>query len=71
MIDARRPGVDTEGGMVRRLVHEEQDKQGGSNRYMVVVADRFIVAAHGNGVDLPTLKSAVNGVNLAALESLK
>jgi F420-0:gamma-glutamyl ligase-like protein len=37
----------------------------------VVVAERFVVTAQGNGVDIGTLKSGVNAVNLAALESLK
>jgi hypothetical protein len=54
-----------------RLVHEEQDKQGGSSKYMVVLADRFVVSAQGSGVDVGTLRSAVNGVNLSGLESLK
>jgi len=54
-----------------RLVHEEQDKQGGSSKYLVVLNDRFVVSAEGNGVDVGTLKSAVHGVNLAGIESLK
>jgi hypothetical protein len=37
----------------------------------VVLADRFVVSAEGNGVDIGTLKSAVNSVNLGALESLR
>jgi len=54
-----------------RLVHEEVDKRGGRNKYTVVVGERFVVSAEGNGVDIGTLKSGVNAVNLAALESLK
>jgi hypothetical protein len=54
-----------------RLVHEQQDKQGGTSKYTVVLADRYVVSAEGNGVDFGTLKSAVNGVNLPALEALK
>jgi Yip1 domain len=54
-----------------RLVHEEQDKQGGSSKYLVVLSDRFVVSAQGNGVDVATLKSAVQDVNLSGLEALK
>ena len=54
-----------------RLVHEEQDKQDGSGKYLVVLNDRFMVSAEGHGVDLAMLRSAVNGVNLSALERLQ
>jgi hypothetical protein len=64
----RRESTRKEGN---RLVHEEVDKRGGANKYTVVVAERFVVTAQGNGVDIGTLKSGVNAVNLAALESLK
>jgi hypothetical protein len=63
----RRESTRREGN---RLVHEEQNKKGGSSKYTVVVADRFIVEARGN-VDYGQLKSAVNGLDLAKLESLK
>jgi len=53
-----------------RLVHEEESKRGGSNKYTVVLNDRFIVEARGN-VDFGQLKSAVNGLDLAKIESLK
>jgi len=67
--DSRRREVTRKEGT--RLTHEEEDKQGGSSKYLVVVADRFVVSAQGNGVDVGTLRTAVQGVNLAALESLK
>ena len=54
----------------KRLVHEEQSKTGGSHKYTVVLADRYIVEARGN-VDFGQLKSAVNGLDLGKLESLK
>lgn len=54
-----------------RLVHERRAKKGGDNEYSVVVADRFVVKAVGTGVDLADLKSGVNGLGLAKLESLK
>jgi Yip1 domain len=53
-----------------RLVHEEESKRGGSNKYTVVLNDRFVVEARGN-VDFGQLKSAVNGLDLAKIESLK
>jgi hypothetical protein len=67
--DSRRREVTRKEGT--RLVHEEQDKQGGSSKYLVVLADRYVVSAEGNGVDVGALKSAVQGVNLSALESLR
>jgi hypothetical protein len=54
-----------------RMVREQVDKRGGSNEYTVVVAQRFIVSATGSGVDLDTLKSGVNAVDLGKLQSLK
>ena len=54
-----------------RMVHEVVNKHGGSNEYTVVVAQRFIVSASGSGVDLDTLKSGVNAVDLGKLQSLK
>jgi hypothetical protein len=64
----RRESTRKEGN---RLVHEEVDKHGGPSKYTVVVGERFVVSAQGNGVDIGALKSGVNSVNLAALESLK
>jgi hypothetical protein len=64
----RRESTRKEGN---RMIHEEVDKQGGSSKYTVVVADRFVVSAEGNGVDIGTLKAGVNAVNLGALEGLK
>jgi hypothetical protein len=54
-----------------RLVHEEVSKRGGQNKYSVVLNERFVVSAEGAGVDIGTLKSAVNGLDLGKLESLK
>lgn len=54
-----------------RMVHEEVSKKGGQNQYTVVLADRFVVNAEGEGVDINTLKSAVNSLDLGKLESLK
>jgi hypothetical protein len=54
----------------KRLIHEEQSKTGGSHKYTIVLADRYVVEARGN-VDFGQLKSAVNGLDLGKLESLK
>jgi hypothetical protein len=54
-----------------RLVHEKLSKTGGANEFGLVLGDRFVVSAEGNGVPLDTLKSAVTSLDLAKLESLK
>jgi hypothetical protein len=55
-----------------RLTHEKGAKRpGGSNEFTVVLGDRFIVAARGNGVELPELKAAVATLDLGKLEALK
>ncbi len=54
-----------------RLTHEKTSKTGGTNEFAVVLVDRFVVSAKGNGVDVGTLKAAVSGLNLAKLESMK
>ena len=52
-----------------RLVHEEWNKNG-DGEYTVIIGDRFVVAAKGNGVaDIGALKSAVGSVNLAGLDA--
>ena len=54
-----------------RTVREEISKTGGTNSYTVILADRFVVEARGTGVDEKQVKSAVNGLDLGKLESLK
>ena len=64
----RRESTKKEGN---RFVHEEQNKRdGGMSKYTVVLNDRFIVEARGN-VEFGKLKSAVNGLDLSKIESLK
>ena len=55
----------------KRLVHEEISKKGGTNKYSLVLGDRYMVSAEGDGVDIDTLKSGVNSLDLAKLEALK
>jgi hypothetical protein len=55
-----------------RLVHERQSKrEGGTNEYSIILADRFVVNARGNGISLAELKSAVGGLDLGKLEAMK
>jgi hypothetical protein len=54
-----------------RLVHTQVSKTGGTNEFAIVLGDRFVVNAKGDGVDINTLRTAVSGLNLAKLESMK
>ena len=54
-----------------RVVREEISKRGGTNSYSVILADRFVVEARGQGVDEKDIKSAVNSLDLGKLESMK
>ena len=54
-----------------RMVREQISKKGGSNHYSVILADRFVVSADGDGVDIDTLKKAVASLDLGKIESLK
>ena len=54
-----------------RLTHEKTSKNGGTNEYAIVIADRFVVSLTARGVDVATLKTAVSGMDIAKLESMK
>jgi len=54
-----------------RMIHEEVSKRGGRNKFAVVLADRFVVSARGDGVDINTLKSGVGSLDLGKLEGMK
>ena len=54
-----------------RLVHQRASKTGGENEFAIVIGDRFMVTAKGNGVDINALRSAVSSLDLAKLESMK
>jgi hypothetical protein len=53
-----------------RLVHQRMSKRGGRNEFGIVLGNRFVVSANGNGVSLDELKAAVSGLDLAKLESM-
>jgi MFS family permease len=57
-----------EGG---RLVHEKSSKRGGTNEFTIVLGERFVVSARGQGVGLDQLKGAVGSLDLGKLESMK
>jgi hypothetical protein len=54
-----------------RLTHEKISKTGGANEFGVVLGDRFIVSATGQGVDVAALKAGVSSLDLGKLESMK
>ena len=54
-----------------RLVHERTSKRGGSNEFGLVLGDRFLVSANGSGIGVDELKAAIDGLDLARLESMK
>lgn len=54
-----------------RLTHEKVSKTGGTNEFAVVLGDRFVVSAKGQGVDIATLKAGVSSLDLGKLESMK
>jgi len=66
--DGRVERTRREGG---RTVHEEYSKRGGEAEFTMVLGDRFIVSARGQGVPIEQLRSAVGSLDLARLESMK
>jgi hypothetical protein len=54
-----------------RLVHERVSKTGGTNEFGLVLGDRFMVSAKGDGVGVNELKTAIGSLDLAKLEAMK
>jgi hypothetical protein len=54
-----------------QLVHEEWNTPNHSGEYAVIVADRFSVKVSGQAANVDELKSALSGVDLAALAAMK
>ncbi len=54
-----------------RIVHQKMSKTGGTHEYDVVIGDRFIVSAEGDGIDLDALRNAVSALDLGKLEAMK
>jgi hypothetical protein len=63
-------GYEKVGKVDGRLTTEEWDKQSKTGKYGVLVADRFMVEAEGQGADMDDLKAAVAAVGPAKLETL-
>ena len=63
-------GYEKVGKVNGRLTEESFDNQSKSGRYSVMVANRFMVEAEGNGADMNDLKGAVSSVGLDKLEGM-
>jgi hypothetical protein len=64
-------GYEKTGTANGRRFHEKYDNKAKSGEYTVVVANRFLVEVDGHGIDMPTMKKAIDEINLAKLESMK
>lgn len=53
-----------------RMVTEKWDNASRSGSYNVIVGNRFVVEAEGEGVDMDKLKAAVNAIDLRSLEKV-
>ena len=54
-----------------RLVHQRISKTGGTHEYNVVIGERFIVTAKGDGIEFDSLRNAVTALDLQKLEAMK
>ena len=54
-----------------RLVHQKRSKTGDNHEYNIVIGDRFIVTAKGDGLEFDALRNAVSGLDLHKLEAMK
>jgi len=62
-------GYEKMGMVGGRMVQESYDRQAKSGEYSVLVGERFMVQARGNGVSMDELKAAVEAVGLSRLEA--
>ncbi len=63
-------GYEKVGKLGDRMTTEKWNAASKSGSYSMLVANRFMVAAEGEGADIDAVKSAVAGVDAAALERL-
>lgn len=63
-------GYEKVGKVGGRLTQESYDRQSRHGEYGVLVADRFMIQATGDGVSMDELKAAVNAVPVGRLEGL-
>ncbi len=64
-------GRERTGKLDGRPFHEEYNSRDRSGEFALVVAQRFLVEARGDAVELDTLKRAVTSVDLRKLEGMK
>lgn len=64
-------GRERTGKVDGRAFHERYNQRSQSGEFDLVVAQRFLIEAEGDKVDLNALKSSVAGMDLARLESMK
>jgi hypothetical protein len=53
------------------MVHEQWDSVAKHGEFGEVLGERFAVKLTGDNADVPTLKTALSGVDLGGLEALK
>jgi len=63
-------GYEKVGKVGGRMTQESYDRTSRHGEYSVLVADRFMVQATGDGVSIDDLKAAVGAVGIGQLESL-
>lgn len=63
-------GYEKVGKVDGRLTQESYDKASKHGEYSVLVADRFMIQAEGDGVSVDELKAAVGAIGISRLESL-
>jgi hypothetical protein len=63
-------GYEKVGKIDGRMTTEEWDRQSKAGKYGILVADRFMVEAEGQGADMNELKAAVGAAGPDRLESL-
>jgi hypothetical protein len=64
-------GYEKTGSAGGRRFHEKYDKTSKSGEYTMIVGKRYMVEIRGDGVDMATLKKAMDSLDLAKLESMK
>lgn len=62
-------GYEKTGVVDGRMTQESYDRQAKSGEYSVLVGERFMVEASGNGVSMDELKAAVEAVGISRLEA--
>jgi hypothetical protein len=63
-------GYEKTGTVDGRMTSESYDSQSKNGKYSVVVANRFMIEARGDNVDISMLKGAVGAVGIDRLEGL-